>query len=82
MPRRARKSQPKGGVARVMTPYCPECGSIKVAPIAKGYRCSEPDCGCEGSHKKFRNHVGFVKPVNQKWRDPVALTPGGYEDNQ
>ena len=63
--------------------YCPKCGSIKVEKSTKHkYRrvCLEVDCGHEGSESSFRAGVSS-RQGNKKWRDPIALLPGGYDDN-
>jgi len=43
--------------------------------------CLERDCGHAGPAAAFRNHAGGSREPNQHWRDPIALLPGGYEDN-
>ena len=64
------------------TPYCPKCGSVKVDREGKRGCCLETDCGHEGQWQGFKTHPGFAPPPgNKNWRDPIALLPGDYEDN-
>ena len=64
-----------------VTPYCPKCGSVKVVMGAIMGICQEDDCGYVKNRRAFTDHVGHSGPGNTHWRDPVALTPGGYDDN-
>lgn len=63
-----------------LKPTCPECGSIKVAVGKKG-TCLESDCGHVGSAGSFRKVRGSSRSPNMRWRDPVAMLPGRYDDN-
>jgi len=63
------------------TPYCPECGSVRIKKDRRTGRCLEPDCFHSGPWRKFSEHAGWAPTGRQaKWRDPIALLPGDYED--
>ena len=66
-----------------MTPICPQCGSVRVRRTRGRHfgECHEPDCGHVSPWRAFRNYVAAPARANGHWRDPVALLPGGYEDN-
>lgn len=66
------------------TPYCPKCGSVTVRKIRAGKsgQCLETDCGHIGYWKSFTIHLGGPGYPNDHWRDPIAMLPGGYDDNQ
>lgn len=70
------------------TPMCPQCGSVRTERIVRRskerarLRCLEPDCGHEGFRPAFMaGGPGSYRKPNERWRDPVALLPGGYADN-
>ena len=65
-----------------MIPYCPECGSVKIKLSIYFAKCLEKYCGYAGIKDKFTNHLGSSKSSNKNWRDPIALLPGDYGDNQ
>lgn len=61
---------------------CPICGTLRVEVGYVEGRCLEDDCGHVGPARDFRGLSGRkVWSPNVSWRDPVALLPGGYEDN-
>lgn len=66
-----------------MTPICPKCGSAAVESAGEGKRrCLRTSCGYVGASSKFSHGgPGTYRSPNTGWRDPIALTPGGYEDN-
>ena len=64
------------------TPYCPKCGSVKVQKNGKNGECLETDCTHTGGWKSFTIHLGGPGYTNDHWRDPIAMLPGRYEDNQ
>ena len=68
-------------------PICPKCGTVRVSQtrdgLAKNARlhgvCGR--CGHTAPIAEFRSHGPDNRSYNQHWRDPIALTPGGYDDN-
>lgn len=70
--------------AKGQRPICPKCGSVAVvdAPSPPGApkRCRCTHCEHTHSRWRFTNYIS-TSHEQTKWRDPIALTPGGYEDN-
>lgn len=63
-----------------MKPTCPKCGSINVK-VNRAGECLEADCRHVGSAGAFKAASGLRRIPNQRWRDPIASLPGGYDDN-
>ena len=64
-------------------PLCPECGTARVERQPDNeLQCQRVDCGFKGKRPKFMTGgPGTYRSYNTHWRDPIALMPGGYDDN-
>lgn len=51
-------------------------------PGGKFGSCAEWDCLYIGKRSEFSPKTGSSRSGNDHWRDPIAMLPGGYEDNQ
>ena len=63
-------------------PICPNCGTANsMKRKSQGAICLREGCGFKGKKGDFLNHPPDSRTYNHHWRDPIALTPGGHEDN-